>query len=93
MKANRLVNDQLVGNVRIVDIRDRGQTWKSDRRTKRLTFRCSDNPFKCLVPTRFADLHTMTVAAAINDQFVLEGLIPIVIRNYLRNYVNFALAT
>lgn len=68
------VNDRYVGRV----------TFRGD---DRVMFRCSDNPFKNVVPHCRKTICHETVTDAINDEFVYRQLVPIVIRNYIRNYI------
>lgn len=82
-RAKAFVNDQLAGNVRIMKCTDR----HTKEQRLRLTFRNSANPFKDVV--RMGDQYgicdTTTVAELLDTRSVLAQLIPVVIRNYLRN--------
>lgn len=79
-KVKAFVNDCHIGNVSIRDILNKSTT----KTQKKLVFRCNSNPFKNIVPN-FDATSYRDVESAIADEYASRALIPIVIRNYLRN--------
>ncbi|RWJ03481.1 hypothetical protein [Mesorhizobium sp.] len=67
--AKAYVNDDYVGRVKIRD--------------EKLLFRCSRNPYTNTVPG--CQTYGAPMGDLIRDHWVLQQLIPVVIRNYLRN--------
>lgn len=80
------VNDVYIGRVKF----GLGKKNVRGQYEPRVIFRCTRNPFNCIVPNSHNAAHESnlwTVAEAIEkDTMFRDALIPIVIRNALRNY-------
>lgn len=70
--AKAYVNERYVGRVKI------------HAKKNKLAFRCSANPFTNIVPDVEVFEHS-TVKSLLEDTWCVRNLVPIVIRNYLRN--------
>ena len=87
-RVKAFVNDKHIGNVSIRNIAKFDQPEE-----KRLVFRCNRNPFKNIVPKQhfansgfdpFANFDS--VEHALKCSWNYEAIVPIVIRNALRNF-------
>ena len=82
--ARAFVNDRHVGNLTFKHV-PKNKSNKLDTEA-RLVFRCSKNPFKNVIPRFYPnyDYVSATFEEALEAHY--NAIVPIVIRNALRNY-------
>ena len=82
--ARAFVNDRHVGNLTFKHVpKNKSNALDTEAR---LVFRCRENPFKNVIPKPYPhyDYVSATLEEAIESHF--NAIVPIVIRNALRNY-------